>query len=92
MQSIYDGLDNSKDPKQRDYCSMCVFGDLGKGKSTFIRQQARFYIERTKEKTVPRKVLICDPSRSTAFAEFPLLTPPEMNYAVINPQTLKLHR
>ena len=58
MQSIYDGLDNSKDPTQRDYCSRCVFGDLGRGKSTFIRQQAKFYIERTLAKKVPRKVLI----------------------------------
>ncbi len=92
MQSIYDGLDNSKDPKQRDYCSMCVFGDLGKGKSTFIRQQARFYIERTKDKKVPRKVLICDPSRSTAFDEFPQITLTELKYGVINPQTRKAQR
>ena len=92
MQSIYDGLDNSKDPKQRDYCSMCVFGDLGKGKSTFIRQQAKFYIERTRDKKVPRKVLICDPSRATAFDEFPQITLTELKYGVINPQTRKAQR
>lgn len=92
MKSIYDGLDNSKDPTQRDYCSMCVFGDLGKGKSTFIRQQARFYIERTRNKAVPRKVLICDPSHASAFDEFPLITLTELKYGVINPQSRRAQR
>ena len=89
MESIYDGLDNYKDPSQRDYCSMCVFGDLGKGKSTFIRQQAKFYIDRTKGKKVFRRVLICDPSRASAFNEFPQITLTELKYGAINPKTRK---
>lgn len=92
MQNIYDGLDNWKDPNQRDYCSMCVFGDLGRGKSTFIRQQARFYIDKTRDKKVPRKVLICDPSKASAFDEFPRITLTQLKYGVINPQTRKTHR
>lgn len=66
MNNIYDGFDNEKDPSQRDYCSMVVFGDLGKGKSSWLSQFARFYFERTKSKS-PRRVLICDPSSARAF-------------------------
>ena len=66
MNSIYEGFDNNKDPNQRDYCSIVVFGDLGKGKSSWLSQFAKFYYNRTLGKS-PRRVLICDPSSSRAF-------------------------
>lgn len=92
MKGIFDGLDNARDPTQRDYCSFCVFGDLGRGKSTFLAAWAKKYAERTKDKKVPRKVLICDPSRASAFNEFPPVTLTELKYGVINPQSGKVQR
>ena len=91
MNSIYDGFDNAKDPTQRDYCSMVVFGDLGKGKSSWLSQFSRFYYERTKAK-VPRKVLFCDPSNARAFGPefFKPITLAEIIYGeVVGSRVLK---
>ena len=87
MSAIFDGLDNSKDGSQRDYCSMCVFGDLGKGKSTFLIQLSKLYQERTKGKKVPRRILIADPSNAAAFNHFPRITLTQLKYGVINPKS-----
>lgn len=90
--AIFQGLNNEKDPSQRDYCSFCVFGDLGRGKSTFLAQWAKQYAGLNASKKVPRKVLICDPSRASAFNEFPPVTLTELKYGVINPQTQRVQR
>lgn len=84
--SIFDGLDNSKDPTKRDYCSFCIFGDLGKGKSTFLSQLANTYLRINSNQKVQRKVLICDPSESAAFDKYPRITLTELKYGVIDPQ------
>lgn len=84
MKSIYDGLDNFKDPSKRDYCSSVVFGDLGKGKSTFLSQMAKMYIGKTQGKEVPRKVLICDPSSARGFDQFPQVTLEQIKYGVMS--------
>lgn len=89
MVNIFEGLDNSKDASQRDYCSMCVFGDLGRGKSTFLIQLAKMYQEQTKGKKIPRRILICDPSNAAAFNHFPRITLTQLKYGVINPKTSK---
>src|SRR5690606_23709124 len=52
----------------------------------------RFYIDKTRDKKVPRKVLICDPSKASAFDEFPRITLTQLKYGVINPKTWKAHR
>ena len=90
MKDIFDGLDNWKDPNRRDYASMCVFGDLGKGKSTFLRQIANMYVDKTQTMKVPRKVLICDPSRAVGFRQFPQITLAELKLGVVSGQ--KVHR
>lgn len=91
QQGIYDGLDNRKDPNQRDYASMCVFGDLGRGKSTFLSQYAKLYIQKTEGKKVPRRVLIIDPSKAAGFRGYPGVTLAELKYGVINPKTKAGH-
>jgi hypothetical protein len=72
--NIFKGFDNSKDPGTRDFCSFVVFGDLGKGKSSWLRQFALMYQAEMKSKKLPRKILICDPSNSRAFDDFPKTT------------------
>jgi hypothetical protein len=91
MNGIFDGLDNRKDPTKRDYCSMCVFGDLGRGKSTFLRQLAKMYVDKNKDKKVTRRVLICDPSNAAGFDDFPKITLAELKYGLMNPSTGKVY-
>lgn len=74
---VFEQIDNTKDPKYRDYCSMVVFGDLGRGKSTWLRQFATMYYEMT-----DRKVLVCDPSESRAFDGFKQITLAEIERGV----------
>jgi hypothetical protein len=74
MADIFKGFDNRKDASQRDFCSFVVFGDLGKGKSSFLRQFALQYHESMRKKGLKRRILIADPSNSRAFEQFPKIS------------------
>jgi|GEM_PF-2896145 len=90
--SIFAGLDNAKDPTQRDFCSICVFGDLGTGKSTFLSQFAKQYVEKNASKKVPRRVLIADPSKAKGFDVYPTITLSEIMYGFHDIKTGKVRR
>lgn len=91
MKGIFDGFNNFKDPSKRDYASMCVFGNLGQGKSSFLSQLAVWYNDAMQRKETARRVLIVDPSNAVGFNRFPSITLAELQYGIVNKETGKTH-
>lgn len=92
MKNIFEGINNYKDPRKRDYASTCVFGNLGRGKSSFLSQLAVWYNNEMQKKDVPRKVLIIDPSKASGFQKFPGITLAELELGLIDAKTGKTHK
>jgi Zonular occludens toxin (Zot) len=87
---LIDPSKNKKDPTKRNYQTIGVFGTTGVGKSTTLDAFIDWYRDGTKNKEVPRKILLIDPSNAIAFRNYEPITLGQIMYGVKDPATNKV--
>ena len=60
-----------------------IVANVGKGQCAFLSQYAKLYQDKTRGMKTPRKVLICDPSRSRSFDSFPKVTLEQIRHGIV---------